>query len=110
MAEGDTRIALKGHDLHVVKKDFVVDDAMLQAFRQHCIGLKMKIDEAAFAKDTEFIKAMIHYDIDLALFGGSEARRNILPRDPQAQLALQSFGQAEALMNASRARNAKAGH
>ena len=34
---------------------------------------------------------MIHYDIDLALFGVEEARRNLIARDPQAQFALQQF-------------------
>ena len=33
------------------------------------------MDEAAFTKDEAFIRAMIHYDIDLALFGVAEARR-----------------------------------
>ena len=53
-----------------------------------------KIDEAAFAKDVDFIRAMIHYDIDLALFGVDEARRNLIAKDPQAQFALQQFGEA----------------
>ena len=37
---------------------------------------------------------MIHYDIDLALFGVEEARRNLIKRDPQAQFALQQFPDA----------------
>jgi hypothetical protein len=37
---------------------------------------------------------MIHYDIDLALFGISEARRNLVLQDPQAQFALNQFGEA----------------
>ena len=44
------------------------------------------IDEEAFKSDLTFIKAMIHYEIDLALFGVDEARRNLILQDPQAQL------------------------
>jgi hypothetical protein len=40
---------------------------------------------------------MIHYDIDVALFGIEEARRNLIAKDPQAQFGLQQFGEAERL-------------
>ena len=40
-------------------------------------------------KTTAFISAMIHYEIDLALFGVEEARRNLIQQDPQAQFAHQ---------------------
>ncbi len=33
---------------------------------------------------------MIHFDIDQALFGVAEARRNLIGKDPQAQFALAS--------------------
>ena len=39
-------------------------------------------------KDLAFIRAMIRYDIDLALFGVAEARRHLIEADPQAQFAL----------------------
>ena len=62
------------------------------------------MDEEAFAKDADFIRAMIHYDIDLALFGVSEARRNLVASDPQAQLALQLFPEAERLSELRRSK------
>ena len=37
---------------------------------------------------------MIRYDIDLALFGVSEARKNLIAKDPQAQFALNQFPDA----------------
>ena len=40
---------------------------------------RIKIDEAAFAKDSEFIRAMIRYRIDEALFGRAEALRRLDP-------------------------------
>ena len=45
---------------------------------------------------------MIHYDVDLALFGISEARRNLVMQDPQAQFALSQFGEAARLTSLSR--------
>jgi carboxyl-terminal processing protease len=93
-AEGDTRVAAKGANRKFVERTFVVDDAMLDDFKQFARGEKMKIDEEGFAKDTPFIKAMIRYQIDLALFGVSEARRNLIAVDPQAQYALSLFPDA----------------
>ena len=60
----------------------------------------------SFAKDDAFIRAMIHYDIDLALFGVEEARRNLIAKDPQAQFALQQFPDAGQADRAGRARGA----
>ena len=47
---------------------------------------------------------MIHYDIDLALFGVEEARRNLIAKDPQAQFALQQFPDAVKLTELARAK------
>ena len=47
---------------------------------------------------------MIHYDIDLALFGVEEARRNLIVKDPQAQFALQQFPDAVKLTELARAK------
>jgi hypothetical protein len=55
------------------------------------------VDEAAFEQDREFIKAMIRYRIDEALFGKSQALRHLVPVDPQARLGLASFVEAEKL-------------
>jgi hypothetical protein len=46
---------------------------------------------------------MIRYRIDEALFGKSEALRHIVPVDPQAQLGMQQFGEAEKLQAMSKA-------
>ena len=68
---------------------------------------KVKIDEDAFTKDIEFIKAMIHYEIDDALFGVGEAQKNLIAKDPQAQFALAQFAEAVKL---TRARQGTAPH
>jgi carboxyl-terminal processing protease len=96
VAEGDDRITPTPEQKRV-RKGFEVDAAMLQEFKEFIRGQKVKVDEEAFAKDADFLRAMIHYDIDLALFGVSEARRNLVKSDPQAQYALQLFPEAERL-------------
>ena len=70
---------------------------MVADFRSYLESRKVRIDDAAFSTDLPFIRAMIQYDIDLALFGIEEARRNLVARDPQAQFALQQFEEAARL-------------
>jgi carboxyl-terminal processing protease len=109
VAEGDTRIAPRP-DQKRVSRGFVVDDATLEDFRAYLKAQKARIDGEAFAKDGEFMKAMIHYSIDLALFGVSEARKNLFARDPQAQYALQLFPEAAQLAQLRRAKATPGGH
>jgi hypothetical protein len=82
---------------------------MLKDFRALITAQKIKIDEASFAKDETFIRTMIHFEIDQALFGMDEARRNLIAKDPQAQFALTQFGEAEHLLELSAATAARAG-
>ena len=93
-ADGDTRIAQTAAGRQTAKQNFDVDDAMMVDFKAFLKTERYKIDDAAFEKDREFIRAMIRYDVDLALFGMAEARRRLLGTDPQAQLALSLFGEA----------------
>jgi hypothetical protein len=58
-------------------RGFTVNDAMIAEFKAFLLDEKVKIDEEAFAKDLDFIKAMIHYDIDDALFGITERQKNL---------------------------------
>jgi carboxyl-terminal processing protease len=108
-AEGDTRMEAANKTRKPIAKGFVVTDAMLADFRAMLESQKVRIDDAALKQDDTFIRAMIHYDIDVALFGMDEARRNLIAVDPQAQLALSQFGEAEklTLLSKTRARGAK---
>ncbi len=106
---GDTRPGAGGKDRKFVSADFVVDDAMISDFKAFATGVGVKIDEAAFEADANFIKAMIRYDIDLALFGVAAARRHLFSSDPQAQFALSLFNEAEQLTLLSRSRAARNG-
>jgi carboxyl-terminal processing protease len=102
-AEGDTRIQ-GGKNRRFVKQGFEVTEEMVQEFRASLSEKRVKIDEDAFQKDREFIRSMIRYDIDLALFGVETARRRLLVADPQAQFALSQFPDALKLSLSGRAR------
>jgi carboxyl-terminal processing protease len=97
-AEGDTRISQQATGRRTVARDFQVDDAMVADFREHLKTRRMKIDEEAFKKDLPFIKAMIRYRIEEVVFGMVDAKRHLLTQDPQAQLGLTLFGEAEKLL------------
>lgn len=103
VAAGDTRVTVEGRDREIVDRGFVVDEAMLGRFREHVESRGLTVDEEMFAADDDFIRAMIHYEIDKDLFGEIEARRNLFRRDPQAQHALTLFDEAEALLSLSSA-------
>jgi carboxyl-terminal processing protease len=103
-AVGDTRIAVEARDRKFVAKDFTVDAAMLEAFREHAMAEGVKIDEEAYTQDLPFITAMIRYEIDLNLWTVEDARRHLITTDPQAQLALTCFGEAEGMVKAARGR------
>jgi len=108
-AEGDTRAGAQGKNRKVVRKGFTVDDAMVDDFKQFIAGRKVPIDEAAFAKDQAFIRAMIRYDIDVALFTVAVARQRLMGDDPQAQYALSLFPEAEKLAELPKNKTTKVG-
>jgi hypothetical protein len=74
---------------------------MVAEFKDSLKAQNIVLDEASFAKDEPFIRAMIRYDIDLALFGVAEARKNLIAKDPQAQFALTQFADAARLSEIS---------
>jgi carboxyl-terminal processing protease len=110
-AEGDTRMSTASEGRKRLARGFVVTDAMVDDFKAFLQREKMKVDEPAFAKDVDFIKAMIHFEIDVALFGVAEAQKNLIAKDPQAQFALAQFPDAVKLTELSKVRtNAKGGN
>jgi carboxyl-terminal processing protease len=102
VAEGDTRFSDASKSKKRIAKGFAVTDDMIQEFRTSLQSQKIKIDEEAFKTDEQFIRAMVRYDIDLALFGVEEARHNLIARDPQAQFGMQQFAEAQRLTELAR--------
>ena len=104
-AVGDQRIVGESQGRELVERGFSVDAGMLEAFKVHLRGRGLTIDDDAFAADREFIRAMIHLDIDIAVFNLDEARHNLFDHDPQAQYAMTLFDQAERLLHLDRQRS-----
>jgi carboxyl-terminal processing protease len=111
--EGDTRFGAAS-DLKARRTlggSFGVDDAMVQdfkAFVKSQLRDPSLYEEAGFNADIEFIRAMIRYEIDIALFDVATARRHLLEKDPQAQFALTLFPEAERLLRTPPAASTKA--
>ena len=110
-AEGDTRMSAATKGRKHLARGFATTDEMLADFKTFLQSEKIKVDEEAFTKDADFLKAMTHFQIDVALFGISEAQKNLIARDPQAQYALAQFGDAVKLTELARNRvGAKGGN
>ena len=98
-AEGDSRPASRRTGVqHLVKRGFEITPELLAEFKQYVISQHMTFDDAAFTADLVYIKAMMHYEVDVDLFGMEEARRQLLTVDPQAKFALGFFDEAKALL------------
>jgi carboxyl-terminal processing protease len=95
--QGDTRI-VGGKDRRLVARNFDVDDAMLGDFKTFLTTeARVVMDEEGWTKDRAFIRAMVRYEIDAALFSTEDARRHLVAVDPQTLYALSLFGEAESL-------------
>jgi carboxyl-terminal processing protease len=107
-AEGDSRITQRATGRKVVKKNFTVDDAMVADFRDALKADHVRVDEEGFTKDLDFIKAMIRFEIDNAVFGVVDARRHLIEVDPQSVAALAVFGEAVKLTELNKGSRVKA--
>jgi carboxyl-terminal processing protease len=108
VAEGDNRVTQQSTGRTTVKPNFVVDDAMVNDFREQLKSDHVRIDDEGFKKDIEFIRAMIRFEIDNALYGIADARRHLIQVDPQAQAGLAAFGEALKLTELNRGTRTKA--
>jgi carboxyl-terminal processing protease len=107
--EGDVRPGARSAAVYRVAPGWVVTDAMLNDFRKYLDDLRVRVDEAAYRADLAFIKAMIHFEVDVDLFSVEEARRAFSKVDPQLQAALAYFDEAEALLASSMANAVRPG-
>ncbi len=94
---GDTRISGAGRNRVTVDRDFEVTDSMLDDFVAFLEQERLTVDREELKADEAFVRALIRYHIDLALFGVLDARRHLLEVDPQAIYALGLFADAKAL-------------
>ena len=107
--QGDVRIAPSaGTTPRELSADFEVTDAMVAEFKQMVRDLRIPIDEAMWQTDLDFIKAMIHKEIDVDLFGEAEAFKGLSRRDPQLRFALGLFPEAQTLLDLRKQRPTRA--
>ena len=99
---GDNRPGARSTAPYKVAPGWTVTDAMIAEFHKYLVSMRVKLDEAALTTDAAFVKAMIHYEVDVDLFSVEEARRNLTKVDPQAQSALGFFDEARQLQDAKR--------
>lgn len=107
--ENDTRPGSKSSSFKYVARGFEVDDAMVAAFRAFVVSRNTVIDEDAWNRDLPFIRAMIRFEIDQAVFDIATARQRLIQADPQAGYALTRFGEAERLLAQSQGRSGRIG-
>jgi hypothetical protein len=83
---------------HKVSRGFEITPAYYQEFKDYVASQRMRVADSVFTTDAAFIKAMIHYEADVDLFGVEEARRQLLKVDPQWKFASGYFDEAKALL------------
>ncbi|MEO8682023.1 MAG: S41 family peptidase, partial [Vicinamibacterales bacterium] len=106
-AEGDTRAGQSGPSRKLVKKGFEVDQKMVDDFKALVVGRGVKIEEDAWTKDLDFIRAMIRYNIDEAVFDIATARQHLITVDPQANFGISKFPEAIQLRELAKTKTAK---
>ena len=99
---GDTRISRAGGQTRELDPGYEVTDEILADFKAVVQKSPILFDEASWQKDLDFIKAMIHREIDMDLFGVAVAYQNLAKRDPQLQYGLGLFPEAQQLLNSGR--------
>ena len=100
--QGDTRVTKRSGPVRELAPDFEVTDEMLNEFKQLVQKSPIPFDEKSWQADLDYIKAMIHREIDIDLFGVAAAYKNFARHDPQMQFALGLFPEAQQLLQMSR--------
>ena len=67
--------------------------------RRYVTDRNVKIEEADWTKDLDFIRAMMRYNIDESVFDIATARQRLVTVDPQARFAISKFPEAENFRN-----------
>jgi carboxyl-terminal processing protease len=84
---------------HTIKRDFDVDNAVLQSFKDFIKGEKVSFTDKEFADNTDWIKASIKRELLSSQFGTAAGEESFKQWDPQVQKALSFMPEAQALEN-----------
>ncbi len=82
---------------HQVTKQFEVDEAVMQEFRQFLDEQKIAFTEADLAENSDWIKSNIKAELFINEFGQQEGKRVHAESDPEVQKALDLLPQAKQL-------------
>jgi carboxyl-terminal processing protease len=101
LSHGDQFFYFSTHYLsnHTVSKDLVVDDALLQQFKDFLKSKKVDYTDKDFADNIDWIKAKIKSELFISEFGQSSGDKVIKEWDPQIVKALSYMPEALALEN-----------
>ena len=80
-----------------ITKDFVVDDAVMNQFRQAMDKEKISYTEPDIAANLDWIKRQIKKEVFLSVFGLQQGYQVELEDDPQVLKAIEAIPQAKAL-------------
>jgi carboxyl-terminal processing protease len=85
-------------NLHVIDRNFQVDEKILEEFRENLRSQKIQFTEQDVQENLPQIKNQIRQEIFTALWGSEEGYKVASNQDKQIQTALEEFPKAEALM------------
>jgi carboxyl-terminal processing protease len=80
-----------------ITKDFEVDDALMQKFRDYLGKHNVHYTEPEMAENLDFIKRKLKQEVFMSAFGQQEGFKVLLEADPQVQKAVDAIPQARAL-------------
>jgi carboxyl-terminal processing protease len=98
IAGAGSRSDLASAKVKVVKRDFVVDEAMLGEFRAYLDQRKLRYTPEDLEANREEISQTIQEEILRQVYGEAEARKRTLAWDPQLQKALELAPRAAQLL------------
>jgi carboxyl-terminal processing protease len=99
IAGAGSRSDLASAKVKVVKRDFVVDDAMLAEFKSYLEQRKLRHTPADLQANREPIARLIQEEVLRQAFGEAEARKRTMAWDPQVQKALELAPKAAQLLS-----------
>jgi carboxyl-terminal processing protease len=82
---------------HTVSRDFVVDDAMMQQFRQFLKANQVDATDAEIAANLDWVKSTIKTELFTSQFGQAEGQKVRAQADPEIVKALTFMPEAMAL-------------
>ena len=98
IAGAGSRSDLASAKVKVVKRDFVVDEVMLDEFRAYLEQRKLRYTPEDLQANRERISRLIQEEILRQAYGEAEARKRTLAWDPQLQKALELAPRAAQLL------------